>query len=50
MGSLKGRHKPTDDNKQISFNVQEVRKSNLGLINLDIFDPINQLITLSVTH
>jgi hypothetical protein len=28
-------------NKQMSFKIQKVNKINLGLVNLDQFDPIN---------
>ncbi len=41
-------HQPTDKNKQICFKVKKVWKSNLGLVNQDKFDPVNQLIPLSV--
>jgi translation initiation factor 2 alpha subunit (eIF-2alpha) len=32
----------------MNLNVHQVGKSNLGLVNLDKFDPINGLIPLSV--
>ncbi len=46
MINLGQRH--TDNNKIINLNVYWVRNSNLGPVNWDKFDPINQLITLSV--